>query len=182
MNRTMALFLLSGLWVFQANASEQKQDKKTHQRFGIVSLQGSILEPTCAISAGSEDQSIQLTTLPIPTLLQEGQGPLEHFSIRLIECTMKPLKTGTNDKGRFVVTFDGPADGNNFQLSGQAKGVALAIADGKGNRAIPGQPMPAIDGNSQSMTLHYQMRVVSNQQLPQSGNYKTTLRFKLEYY
>lgn len=49
------------------------------------------------------------------------------------------------DNPRFIATFDGPSNGNgNFELSGEAKGASLAIADRYGRQAIPGQPLPPV--------------------------------------
>lgn len=82
MNRKMApllLCLVASLVTAPTIASDVKQDKNMHQRFGWLNLQGTILEPSCAISAGSSDQVIPLTTVSIPTLVTEGQGPIEYF-------------------------------------------------------------------------------------------------------
>ncbi|HCH49132.1 MAG TPA: type 1 fimbrial protein [Proteus sp.] len=185
MNRKMTPLLLClavSLFTEQALASDVKQDKKMHQRFGALNLQGTILEPTCAISAGSRYQVIPLTTVSIPTLVTQGSGPIDYFSIRLTECTLVEQKGKEADNPRFIATFEGPSQSGNFQLFGDAKGASLMIADRYGRQAIPGQPLPAVGIDSKSMALLYQARIVKNNDIPKAGNYQTTLRFKLEYY
>ncbi|WP_313771559.1 fimbrial protein [Proteus vulgaris] len=186
MNRKMVSLLLlvaTGLLVKPVMAvTDIKQDVKSHQRFGVVSLQGSILEPTCTISAGSREQVISLNTVSIPTLVVEGQGPIEYFSIRLTECSLVDQKGTQAERPRFTATFEGPAQNGLFQLFGDAKGASLAIADRYGRSAIPGKPLPPVDIDTKSLSLLYQARLVKNNDIPRAGNYQATLRFKLEYY
>ncbi len=186
MNRKMTplwLCLIASLLIPKAVASDVKQDKNMHQRFGVLNLSGSILEPSCTIAAGSGEQVIPLTIVSIPMLETEGQGPIEYFSIRLTECTLIEQKGQEADNPRFIATFEGPSSENgNFALSGEARGASLAIADRYGRRAIPGKPLPPVGIDSKSMALLYQARIVKNNEIPKAGNYRTTLRFKLEYY
>lgn len=186
MNRKMMpllLFVTASLFVEQVIALDDiKQDRKTHQRFGSISLEGTILEPSCTISAGSREQIISLSTLSIPTLVIDGQGPIEYFSIRLAECTLVDQKGTAAERPRFIATFEGPAQNGYFQLSGNAKGASLAIADRYGRLAIPGQPLPPADIDTSTLSLLYQARIVKNNDIPRAGDYQATLRFKLEYY
>lgn len=186
MNRKMMSLLLFATMVFFAEqviaVDDVKQNLSTFQRFGRVSLDGTILEPTCTISAGSRDQVIPLSTLSIPTLAVEGQGPIEYFSLRLTDCTLIDVKGTPAKRLRFTTTFDGASRNGYFQLSGEARGVSLAIADRYGRVAVPGQPLPPADIDGNTMSLLYQARIIRNNDVPRAGNYQATLRFKLEYY
>lgn len=186
MNRKMMpllLVVITSLFTKQVIAMDDiRQDRKMHQRFGSVKVEGSIVEPTCTISAGSRDQVITLNTLSIPSLVIDGQGPLEYFSIRLMECTLIDTKGEQADRPRFIATFEGPAQNGYFSLFGEAKGISLAIADRYGRLAVPGQPMPPVDIDTKTLSLLYQARLVKNNEIPKAGNYQATLRFKLEYY
>ncbi|MGS0627041.1 MULTISPECIES: fimbrial protein [Photorhabdus] len=152
------------------------------QGHGRVSMQGAIIDTACAIDAGSRDQTIELATMPVSRVIRDGQGPKRPFSIRLINCVLASVTSGTPDWRHFQVTFDGAPDGNNFRLYGVARGVALQITDTRGNQAYPGTPLPVGALQEGHMTLNYAMRLVGNHQLLQVGQYRTTVRFRLDYY
>ena len=89
---------------------------------------------------GSSDQVIPLTTVSIPTLVTEGQGPIEYFSIRLTDCTLISQK----GKKRIIHVLSQRSMVLLMEMAtlviGEAKGASLAIADRYGRQAIPGQP------------------------------------------
>lgn len=163
-------------------AGETKQDAKTSLRFGAVQMQGTIFEPVCTISTASREQVVALTDVSVPQLRDEGQGPADYFWIRLTECTVLPVKGGAADNLRFRVTFEGAEQDGHFQLNGSGKGASLAIADRNGNEAVPGKPLPPADIDPDNMALRYQARLVKNSDELQSGHYRATVGFKLEYY
>ncbi len=147
---------------------------------GRVSMNGSIVNSACAIDTGSYEQTVDMGLLPVGTIRQEGQGPVRPFSIALIGCTLTPF-TGEAWQ-TFSVTFDGPADGEWFSVSGEARGVALLLQDAQGQPIYPGQPTPKqaiAPGNS---TLHYGLKLVSDTHPLRPGVYQSALRFKIEYY
>lgn len=148
--------------------------------WGRVSMNGSIVNAACAIDTGSYEQTVDMGMLPVGTIRQQGQGPVRPFSIALIGCTTTPF---VGDAWQtFSVTFDGPADGDWFTVSGEARGVALSLLDAQGQRIYPGKSTPKqaiVPGNSM---LHYGLRLVSDASPLRPGEYQSALRFKLEYY
>ncbi len=78
----------------------------------------------------------------------------------------------------FQYYIDGPTDGRNFDVFGHANGLSVKISDTAGNVAIPGRAMPDLPISAGNTTLHYKVRVVSNNKRLKPGNYQTTIRFK----
>ena len=62
------------------------------------------------------------------------------------------------------MTFDGVRGEtpDKFNLSGQAKGINLQIADARGNIARAGKVMPAIPLTGNEEALDYTLRIVRN--------------------
>lgn len=147
---------------------------------GKVSMQGSIVDTACAIDTGSYEQSIDMGILPIGLLRQAGQGPLQPFSITLIGCHLIPWDG--EQWQTFSVTFEGDANGQWFTVSGPAKGVALQLHDAAGRIVYPGQATPKQDIQPGDYVLNYGLRLVSDKTPLRPGEYKTTIRFKLDYY
>ncbi len=148
--------------------------------WGRISMNGSIVNSACAIDMGSYEQTVDMGILPVGTIHQEGQGPVRPFSITLIGCTLGPYAGDAWQT--FSVTFDGPANGEWFSLSGEARGIALALQDAQGQRIRPGlstSKQAIIRGSS---VLHYGLRLVSDSHPLRPGEYQGTLRFRLEYY
>lgn len=148
--------------------------------WGQVSMNGSIVDSACAIATGSYEQSVDMGILPIGAIRQQGHGPVQPFSIALIGCTLTPYEGA--DWQTFSVTFDGPASGDWFTVSGEARGVALLLQDADGHPIYPGKSTPKqaiMPGNS---VLSYGLRLVSDDRPLRSGQYQTALRFKLDYY
>ena len=148
--------------------------------WGRIGMNGSIVDSACAIDTGSYEQTVDMGMLPVGTIRQQGYGPVRPFSIALIGCTLTPYAGEAWQS--FTVTFDGPADGEWFSVSGEARGVALSLQDGQGQPIYPGQSTPKqaiVPGNS---VLHYGLRLVSDERPLRPGEYQSALRFKLEYY
>lgn len=175
------VIVLSGM-MFASVVCAQGQMSRAQQPQGYVTLGGSIIETPCAIDAGSRDQSVSLTTVPVSQIIHDRESPESHFSIRLINCVLTPVTPGKPNWQAFSITFDGPADREQFNVFGHANGLAMKITDSDGNAAIPGQPMASRPITTGDMTLNYGVRVVSNRKHLKPGNYQATVRFKLDYY
>ncbi|AGP46494.1 fimbrial protein [Serratia plymuthica] len=164
------------LFVSSAEATQQTQG------WGRVNMQGAIIDTACAIAAGSREQIIDMETVPVADIIRDGQGVTKPFSIELINCVLTRPNNKLPDWKHFQVTFDGETDGELFGVRGDAKGIALQIADGQGNIATPGKPLPLGDISLGVMQLNYAMRLVSNSQSLRVGAYSSAVRFKLDYY
>ncbi|HIE1062978.1 TPA: fimbrial protein [Serratia marcescens] len=152
------------------------------QGWGRVNMQGAIIDTACAISAGSREQVIDMDTVPVADIIRDGQGITRAFSIELIHCALSRNDPKLPDWKHFQITFDGEADGGLFGVHGEAKGVALQIADEQGNIAAPGNPLPLENISLGTMRLNYAMRLVTNNQPVRAGAYSSTVRFKMDYY
>ena len=150
--------------------------------FGSVDLQGSILETPCTIDTDSRDQSIDMGTISIGEIARSGRSVAKPFSIRLINCHLHRIDAALSDWQYFEVTFDGKRDGDFIGIEGDAEGIALQVNDELGNVAQPGIPLPSVILTSGEKTLNYSLYLVPNYQKFRSGKYRTTVRFKMDYY
>ncbi|MFZ4835154.1 fimbrial protein [Rouxiella sp. Mn2063] len=149
---------------------------------GRVKMQGAVTEAACAIDTSSRDQTIEMSIFPINSLLQSEASSHKLFSINLINCVLGRVNPNLPDWQRFQITFDGLEDHGFFGVDGQARGIALQIADAEGNVAIPGNPLPSIAMMQGNRKLDYSLRLVGNQQTIRPGHYNSTIRFKMNYY
>ncbi len=150
--------------------------------WGRVNMEGAILDTACAIEAGSRDQSIDMSTLPLSQFVRDGQGGTRAFTIRLVNCVLSRASADQPDWQRFQVTFDGDGRNGLFQVHGEARGVALQITDTRGNVAYPGKPLPTTEVVAGSMDLNYFLRLVGDNNVLRAGGYYSAVRFKLDYY
>ncbi|QXN64811.1 type 1 fimbrial protein [Serratia fonticola] len=150
--------------------------------WGRVNMQGAVIETACAIDTDSLDQTIDMSVLPLSQIIRDGQGIKRPFEIRLINCVLGRVDKTQPDWQRFKITFDGRAEQGLFGVDGQARGIALQLADSLGNIATPGEPLPAMNIMEGERQLNYSLRLVSNQQVLRAGDYTSTLRFKMDYY
>ncbi|WP_174508670.1 fimbrial protein [Klebsiella oxytoca] len=149
---------------------------------GHVSMEGTIVETPCAIDVGGRDQSLSMGTMPLSQLIRDGRGPKKNFSIRLVNCVLARIDPTKPYWQRFMVTFDGDNDRGHFGLTGEARGVALMIHDITGVRALPGATMPSRFIVPEEMQLRYTLSLVGNQQTLHVGNYRSAIRFRIDYY
>lgn len=149
---------------------------------GFVSMSGSILETPCDIAVGDRDQALIMDVTPIVDLARQGVGPEKAFSIRLVNCVLPRQEADASAWQRFVVTFDGMRERDAFGVSGSARGVALKIRDARGTVAMPGMPMPGQGLTTSHAQLDYRVAVVANQQPLRSGDYRSAIRFTMNYY
>jgi len=147
---------------------------------GQVIMDGSIVDSACAIDTGSYEQAVDMGTLPVSTLQQQIYGPVQHFSIALIGCTLTAYDGATWQT--FSMTFEGPASGDYFTVSGGARGVALLLQDSDGKTIYPGKSELKKNIETGKSVLYYGLRLVADNHLLYPGQYQTAIRFKLDYY
>ncbi|WP_413508500.1 fimbrial protein [Serratia proteamaculans] len=146
-------------------------------------MQGSIVDVPCAIAVSSRDQAIDLAVLPVGQLMRDGQGPARPFSIQLVNCSLQQMRPGRADWTQFRVTFAGDVtDRALFGSSGQAEGMGIQITDAVGNVAQSEVPMPPGALVPGEKRLDYSLRLVGTHQILRAGAYRTTVRFKMDYY
>ncbi|HFF8968845.1 fimbrial protein [Serratia marcescens] len=150
--------------------------------WGRVNMQGAVIETACAIDTESRDQTIDMSITPLSQIIRDGKGATRAFSIRLVNCVLERIDENLPKWQRFQVTFDGRVDNGLFGVDGQARGVALQLADSEGNIVSPGNPTPSMDITEGNRELNYSLRLVSNQQLLRSGEFTSSIRFKMDYY
>lgn len=154
-----------------------------HQGQGRVNMQGSIVDVPCAIAVNSRDQTVDLAVLPVGQIMRDGQGPASTFSIQLINCSLQPMRVGRTDWSQFRVTFAGEVtDRELFGVSGHAQGMGIQITDAVGNVAQSGVAMPPGALVAGDTRLDYSLRLVGTHQILRAGAYRTTVRFKMDYY
>lgn len=159
--------------------------KAQDQGHGRVSMEGSIVDTPCAIDVPSRDQTIDMGAVPVGQIIRDGHGPVRPFTIRLVDCSMTPATPNSTkpDWSHFQVTFDGAAIHNQlFSITGGARGVGLQIVDRYGTIAIPGKAMPAGQLQPGELDLDYTLQLMGNHQSLRAGAYRTTIRFKLDYF
>lgn len=168
----MCCSLVSSVSAFSADMSGQ----------GRVSMEGAIVETPCAIEVGDREQTLVMDTLPLSQLIRDGRGPEKKFVIHLRDCVLTRLDAAAPHWQRFAVTFDGDSVKGHFGLRGEAHGVALMIRDLRGSVAVPGSVMPAGSITPGETQLHYTLSLVGNRETLQPGEYRSAIRFKMDYY
>lgn len=143
-------------------------------------MQGSIIDTACAIAVDSREQSIDMGVIPVSDIIRDGQGRRTNFSIHLIDCVLE--RQGTEGWNYFQVTFDGDSEAGLFGVHGDISGVGLEISDGLGNIALPGKALSFVDITPGNLRMDYSLRLVANNRAVKSGNYFSSIRFKLDYF
>lgn len=154
----------------------------TPMGWGRVNMSGNIIDTACAIETDSRDQAIVMATLPVSQIIRDGRGDKNPFTIKLVNCTLEHPNPQLPHWQYFEVTFDGINDGELFGIQGMAKGVALKITDQNGNVATPGKAMPLTPIIPGDMQLNYALQLIGNNQVIRAGEYRSTVRFKMDYY
>ena len=163
--------MLMSLSVTAARAEAKNEGR------GVVRMNGSILETPCAISMSDKDQQVELGVETTGEILHDGAGPYRPFNINLKNCHL----SSATPASWFQVTFDGQPDGDGYAVSG-ATGIGVQIVDEAGVIASPGKPMPAGNILSGVQILKYKLRLTADHHRLQAGDYRTTIKFKIDYF
>lgn len=148
---------------------------------GQVSMNGSILASACNLDTDSLDQHIDIGSVSMSSIGNEGQSIDMPFVLRLGDCEL--FRPGQWDFHSVRVTFDGPRDEVPYliRLMGDARGLGLRIKDNFGHTVIPGQTLAALPLKNGTVELRYSLAVEKNNQALSAGHYRTGVRFKVEY-
>ncbi|WP_226842319.1 fimbrial protein [Enterobacter cloacae complex sp. I2] len=160
---------------------QEVQSRVPDQGHGTVGMQGSIINTPCAIAVNDIDQAVEMGVSTTGELIHDGLGPAKVFRIHLMGCTLKPQQPLGPDWTWFQVTFDGIPDGELFSIRG-ADGIGLRITDLAGNVARPGIPLPSAMLKPEAQVLEYSLRVVGAPHRLVAGDYRATVRFKVDYF
>lgn len=173
--RFIALLCLTASVCGNACAGGSQQTKRANQRYSIA-------ETPCGIDMGSSDQSVDMGAMPTERLAQLGEGAAQPMSIRLVGCNLQHFNAGLAYWRYFRLTVEGYNDQGLFGLDGRAHGVALKMVDPDGNITHPGEPLTPGQRLPMEQKLDYSLRLVSNHQALRSGDFHSTLRFRMDYY
>lgn len=152
------------------------------QGSGRVDVNGSIVETACAIDTPSRYQVVDMGVVSIGRLNREGRGSAHPFSIRLIACSLSRPSAHLSPWRYFQVTFEGQSENEAFVLAGDARGIAVQIADEAGNIASPGLPLLPKEVTPGGRVLSYFLRLVGNGAVLRAGEYNAVVRFRMDYY
>lgn len=166
-------------FIFILVAEPAKAAGSFHER-GRVNMQGTIIDTACSIAVESQEQTVDMDIVPLADIIRDGHGQTTPFSIELVNCVAK--RSGKEDWKPFQVTFEGDAEGRLFGVQGEASGVALQITDAYGNIAAPGTPLPSGNIRPGNMRLDYRLKLMANNHALKSGDYFSSVRFRLDYF
>ncbi len=166
-------FLFLTAW----SCSSQAQDKG----HGRVTMNGQIVASACTIITEDVYQSIYLGTIPLKTLIVNGEGPIRKFKLQLVNCVLSNDPDGKQWRD-VLVNFDGVTDESLlFATKGGSQGVGIRIMDSHQQTAEAGKPMKAVGLESETTSLSYQLQLVRNNQRLRSGDFFSTIRFVVYY-
>lgn len=151
------------------------------QGSGSVAMKGSIIDTPCAIDINDQEQAVEMGSETTGELIHNGDGPVKTFRIHLVNCVLHQSLPHRSDWSGFVVTFDGKHDHAFFGVNGAA-GIGVKILDSEGNQAIPGLPMTKMLLRPGNQFLDYTLQLVSDRRSLLAGDYRTTIRFKVDYF
>jgi type 1 fimbria pilin len=120
--------------------------------------------------------------LPVEQITRDGHGLTRPFTLKLVNCGLAGENSTNTGRQHFRMIFDGNAEGKNFGVIGDARGVALRIVDSIGTDIYPGVPMSIENTLTKDYRLNYSMQLVANSQVLRAGDYRSAIRFKLDYY
>jgi len=147
-----------------------------------VNMEGGIVSSACAIESASRDQTINMQNLSIEQIALKGHGLTRAFTLRLVNCGLQDSDIANPGQQHFQMIFDGLADGNDFGVTGEAKGVALRLTDLFGKNVFPGVPVSLNKSLTKDLRLNYSVQLVANHQALHAGAYRSAISFKLNYY
>ncbi|VDZ85071.1 fimbrial protein [Kluyvera intermedia] len=143
-----------------------------------VEFSGTLVADPCQVDVDSEDQTVDFGAIASKTFINHDQSAPETFHILLKDCD---LTLGE----KVSVTFYGEKDATEpalFAVTGQARGIALAITDSEGHPVTPDGAQswrPLAPGDVQ---LTWQARVQSTAgKAVTEGEFQSVVTFSLQY-
>lgn len=147
----------------------------------LITMNGSIIETACSIDINSKDQTIEMGSLSISQITQDGQSNARTFSIKLINCVLERPESKKPNWQYFTITFDGVHNGSLFTTNGQAEGIGIEISSTSGEVVYPGKAMSSQELTDGTRNLNYKLRIKRNNKSLKSGNYFGLIKYKLDY-
>lgn len=142
----MAAVMAFGMSTTAVHAANQGQ--------GTVTFTGSIIDAPCSINPESVDQTVELGQVSNALLKKGGKSTPKAFTIDLEHCEIEEKKNNVS------VTFTGVQSGitghdGMLNISGQASGASVAIADAGGKLVKLGSASPLVGVNEGNTALRF---------------------------
>lgn len=146
-----------------------------HTKIGTnLEFSGMLVSKPCKVETESEEQVISFGLFYLTSLRTDPKP----FSIKLKECNIAL-------SNKVLVTFTGTEDTDQkgtFKITGEAKGIAIALEDSNGNAIKPGvatAPMSLVNGvNDLKFQAYVQAADLSK---VTEGIFVSLVNFTLEY-
>ncbi|PNF13478.1 type 1 fimbrial protein [Enterobacter cancerogenus] len=143
-----------------------------------IEYSGTLIADPCVVDTDSEDQTVDFGTVVKKTFINHTRSVAEPFRIRLLECD---LTAGNN----VAVTFNGTESSDHsetFAVTGEAKGITIALEDSDGNAVKPARPMKPVPLTGEETILDYRAYVQSSDYSNvREGAFESVVSFMLEY-
>lgn len=173
LNRWLPFILLLNFSCYAAHESQGK---------GKIAVSGEIVESACTISTDDIWQEIDFGNISLGEFADGNTLGSMPLSIQLINCTLDKKNGGVWSSTS--ITFDGERDDhskNMFALTGDGKGIGINLTDINGNKAIPGQPLPAVPFQEGITDLKFNLSLERNGDVLTPGKLSSFLRFMVSY-
>ena len=139
---------------------------------------GTLVSDPCIVDTGSEEQIIQMGTIGAKTFINHERSAPKNFKITLLECD---LTLGTT----LGITFSGKEDNDQlgtFAVTGDAKGIAIALEDADGKGIKPGTALKPVQLQEGETVLNFTAFVQGlDFSKVKEGSFESKAVFFLEY-
>lgn len=165
MNRTLLVYLLTMLNAVAVADTD-------------LQFRGTLIADPCIVSTDSDEQEVDMGTIASKTFINHPRSVPKSFRIHLLGCDLSLGSTVS-------VTFSGTEDGDQpgtFAVTGEAKGIAIALEDEEGKAIAPGtelKPMQLEAGNTWMNFIAYVQGL--NYSKVKEGPFESRAIFFLEY-
>lgn len=154
----------------------------TDHGHGRVGVNGSIVDTACNIATQDIDQTIDMGTIPVSQLINEGHSADISFSVQLENCTLNDIPNHSVWKDVRITINGEHIHTNLFSLRGEGGGNAeLKIMNSNGVQISPGSVLPAEPITAGKMVFTYYMEIVPNHKLTHTGAFHAVLSYSMEY-
>jgi type 1 fimbria pilin len=143
-----------------------------------VQFRGTLISDPCLVETDPDGQTVDMGTIGAKTFMTHPRSAPKNFSIHLTECD---LSLGNTVSVMFNGTEDGEQSGT-FAVTGDAKGVAIALEDKEGTAIKPGSAMKAVPLTEGDTWLNYVAYVQgTDYSKVKEGAFESKAIFFLEY-
>lgn len=147
---------------------------------GVLSFKGNIVKSPCNLDDSSKKVQINFGEIS-DTSLKNSEGKQKDFQIKLVNCDVSSLTSGSNNNIKITFSSKQASTDNSYINTSDDSNVGIYISDFKFNQPMSIQSQLSDAGTENELNFTAALKKIDHTQPVKTGKFAANAKFKISY-